>query len=269
MNRQIDSAALTPARTYLSGDAVRTLREGRGLTQRDLAEMLGVTDKAVSRRETGRGLPDISLVEPLAHTLGVSVAELLSGRARPNANRAVNMARCVFYVCPICGNVVVAAGEGSFSCCGSTLLPQGAEPAGSDVSHAFTVERVEDDWFVSLDHPMTKNHYISFVAYVTTEGVHIKKLYPEQACEARFHIAGSGSIYLYCNQHGLFKAKTPARERLERSRLGVGNEAAKQAGASTSIGRGEQGDRPTSRSAPNKADTSGFRALGFSEKLAR
>lgn len=193
--------------TYLAADTIRTLREERGLTQRELAAAVGVTDKAVSKWESGRGLPDISLIEPLAGALEVSVTELLSGDVRQNTNRSGNMARGRFYVCPICGNVVHALGEGSFSCCGSQMLPQDAE--APDNGHAFTIERIEDDWYVTLDHPMTKEHYISFAAYVTTDGLYLKKLYPEMQVEPRFHIVGPGTIYLFCNQHGLFAQRTP------------------------------------------------------------
>ncbi len=121
------------------------------------------------------------------------------------------MLRSVFYVCPICGNVVHAMGEGSFSCCGSTLLPLEAEEP--DDAHAFSIERIEDDWYVMLDHPMTKDHCVSFVAYVTSGAIRIQKLYPEQQINPRFRIAGSGYIYLYCNKHGLFKLATPRRTR--------------------------------------------------------
>lgn len=161
----------------------------------------------MSRQSKGRGLPDISLIEGLAAALGVSVAELLSGDVRQNANRAGNMARSRFYVCPLCGNAVHAMGEGSFSCCGSQLLPQEAETP--DDAHAFTIERIEDDWYVTLDHPMTKQHFISFAAYVTTDGLHLKKLYPEMQAQTRFHITGPGTIYLFCNRHGLFAQRTP------------------------------------------------------------
>lgn len=195
--------------TFLAAHAIKQLREERGLTQRALAESLGVTDKAVIKWESGRGLPDISLVEPLAQRLGISVAELLAGDIRANANRAGNMLKGVFYVCPICGNVVHALGEGSFSCCGSTMFPQEAEEPDAD--HAFSIERIEDDWYVTLDHPMTKDHYISFVAYATMDGVCFKKLYPEQSVQPRFHITGRGRIYLYCNQHGLFTSLTPRK----------------------------------------------------------
>ena len=193
--------------TYLSPDTIRRLREARSLTQRALAEAIGVTDKAVSKWETGRGLPDISLVEPLAQALGVSVAELLTGDVRANTNRSANVQRAVFYVCPLCGNVVFALGEGSFSCCGSQMLPQQAEDAAEDPAHAPHVERIENDWFISVDHPMDKAHYLSFMALVTYDGVTIRKLYPEQAAEARFPDACPGQLYLFCNRHGLFRTR--------------------------------------------------------------
>lgn len=197
--------------TYLTADTIKGLREQRGLTQRALAEAVGVTDKAVSKWESGRGLPDISLVEPLSAALGVSVAELLTGDVRQNANRAGNLMRCKFYVCPICGNVIHALGEGSFSCCGVQLVPCEAEDADGD--HAIAVERIEDEWYVTLDHPMQKDHYISFIAYVTMDGVMLKKLYPEQEAAARFRMGASGIICAYCNRHGLMRVRTPKRER--------------------------------------------------------
>ena len=194
---------------YLTADTIKTLREGRKLTQRALAEAVGVTDKAVSKWESGRGLPDISLVEPLAAALGVSVAELLTGDVRQNANRAGNLLRSRFYVCPVCGNVLYALGEGSYSCCGVALAP--AEAEEPDEGHALVVESIEDEWYVTLDHPMRKDHYISFIAYVTTDGVTIKKLYPEQEAAARFRCGQSGIIVAYCNRHGLVSARTPRR----------------------------------------------------------
>ena len=194
---------------YLTADTIKTLREGRKLTQRALAEAVGVTDKAVSKWESGRGLPDISLVEPLAAALGVSVAELLTGDVRQNANRAGNLLRSHFYVCPVCGNVLYALGEGSYSCCGVALAP--AEAEEPDEGHALVVESIEDEWYVTLDHPMRKDHYISFIAYVTTDGVTIKKLYPEQEAAARFRRGQSGVIVAYCNRHGLVSVRTPRR----------------------------------------------------------
>ncbi|MBM6905931.1 helix-turn-helix domain-containing protein [Collinsella tanakaei] len=200
---------------YVTAEIIKSLREGKRLTQRELAWAVGVTDKAVSKWESGRGLPDISLIDALAQALGVSVAELLTGDVRENANRAGNMMRSKFYVCPICGNVVHAMGEGSFSCCGVQLMPQEAEEADEDGAHRVHVERIENDWYLTLDHPMTKQHYLSFAAYVTSDTVSLKKLYPEQSPEARFPMRGSGLLYVFCNQHGLFRLKTP---RIQRTR---------------------------------------------------
>lgn len=200
---------------YVTAEIIKSLREGKRLTQRELASAVGVTDKAVSKWESGRGLPDISLIDALAQALGVSVAELLTGDVRENANRAGNMMRSKFYVCPICGNVVHAMGEGSFSCCGVQLMPQEAEDADEDDAHRVRVERIENDWYLTLDHPMTKQHYLSFAAYVTSDTVSLKKLYPEQSPEVRFPMRGSGLLHVFCNQHGLFRLKTP---RIQRTR---------------------------------------------------
>ena len=52
--------------SYVTGEVIRSLREKRRLTQRDLAQRLNVSDKTISKWETGRGLPDITLLEPLA-----------------------------------------------------------------------------------------------------------------------------------------------------------------------------------------------------------
>jgi len=188
---------------YVTGNMIKSLREKKGYTQKQLAELLNVSDKAVSKWETQKGLPDISLLEPIAKTLGISVAELLSGEWVINNNSSGNMLRTKFYVCPVCGNVIQALGEGAFSCCGITLPIQEAEV--QDEAHSLGIERIENDYYVTMPHPMTKSHYISFFAYITSDRVQMVKLYPEQNPEARFFIHGKGILYAYCNQHGLFK----------------------------------------------------------------
>ena len=190
---------------YVTGAAIRALREKRGDTQKELAEKLSVSDKAVSKWETGRGLPDITLLEPLAKTLGVSVTELLSGECVVNRNRSANLLRGSFYVCQVCGNVLWAAGQGSYSCCGVTLPP--LEPEDPDAEHEIRVETVDCEHYVHLDHPMEREHHISFLAHVTTDRVEIVKLYPEMEAETRFRMSGPGRIYAYCNRHGLFEVK--------------------------------------------------------------
>ena len=187
---------------YVTGAMIRKLREGKGLTQEALAERIYVSGKAVSKWETGQGFPDISLLEPLAGALGVSVIELLSGEDIRNRNRASNMLRGRFYVCPVCGNVIQATGEALVGCCGITLPPLEAESA--DAAHGLCVETVEDEYCVTVDHPMTKDHYISFLAAASDQGVQFVKLYPEGSAAARFKISGVRRLYAYCNRHGLF-----------------------------------------------------------------
>ena len=189
---------------YITGAMIKRLREEKKLTQTELAEKIFVTDKAVSKWETGRGYPDISLVENLAKALGVSVIELLSGENITNKNKSANMSKSQFYVCPVCGNLIQSSGEAVVSCCGITLPPLEAENA--DDSHPVKIERVEDEYFVSVAHEMSKSHYISFIAAIRSDGVEIKKLYPEQNAEARFKISGTKQIYFFCNHHGLFKS---------------------------------------------------------------
>ncbi|MBQ9622712.1 MAG: helix-turn-helix domain-containing protein [Treponema sp.] len=190
---------------YVTGSMIKRLRENKKMTQTGLAEKINVTDKAISKWETGRGLPDISLIEPLAAALGVSVIELFSGENVINTNRASNMLRLQFYVCPVCGNVIHSTGKAIVSCCGITLPPLEAEEA--DPSHNAKIERVEDELFVSVPHGMTKTHHISFIAAVRGDGCEIKKLYPESEAQSRFKISGTRNLYFYCNQHGLFRSR--------------------------------------------------------------
>ena len=112
---------------YITGETIRKLREKKKLTQKELSEKLMVSDKTVSKWETGKGLPDISILSELAKALSVSVPELLTGDVAVNRNISANMKRSKFYVCPICGNVIHAMGEGAFSCCGIRLPEQEAE----------------------------------------------------------------------------------------------------------------------------------------------
>ena len=191
--------------TYITGAAIKRLRENKMLTQSELADMIGVSSKAVSKWETAKGLPDISLIEPLAKALGVSVMELMSGNAIINKNISSNMLRMNFYVCPVCGNILYSTGNALISCCGITLPAETAEEF--DDSHVVTVHKAEDEQFITVDHDMTKSHFISFIAYVTSDRVQLVKLYPEGNAETRLQLRGKGYLYIYCNKHGLMKKK--------------------------------------------------------------
>ena len=190
---------------YVTGALIKKLRERRGMTQGELAQKMDIGDKAVSRWECGRGYPDITLLEPLAAALGVSVAELFAGADVFNANRSANVLRSRFYVCPVCGNVLVAMGEAVVSCCGIALPPLDPEDAAGE--HAITLERVEDELYASLAHPALKAHHVSFLAAVSPDRVQLVKLYPEGDVAARFRMAGVRDVYAYCNRHGLFHTR--------------------------------------------------------------
>ena len=190
---------------YIPGAAIKGLREKRGLTQAQLAEKLCVSDKTISKWETARGLPDITLLEPLAAALGVSLPELLSGEVITNGNRAANLLRSRLYVCPVCGNILHATGAAGISCCGVALPPLEAETP--DAAHTARVEEIEHELYVQIPHEMTKQHYISFIAYVTGDRFELVRLYPEGDAAARFFRRGHGKLYWYCNKHGLFEAK--------------------------------------------------------------
>ena len=191
--------------TYVTSAAIKQLREKRNLTQAELAEKIGVSNKTISKWETAKGLPDISLLQPLAQALGISVIELMNGEHIMNKNTSANMLRCKFYICPVCGNIIHSTGDSVVSCCGITLPALEAEEP--DETHAITIERVEDEHFVTVPHPMTKQHFISFLAYITSDRMQMVKLYPEGNAETRFQLRGFGLLYWYCNQHGLFKIK--------------------------------------------------------------
>ena len=190
---------------YVTGSTIKQLREARNMTQTALAQKLGVSSKTVSKWETAKGLPDISLRQPLAQVLGISVIELMNGQHITNRNRSANMLRGRFFVCPLCGNVLHSTGDAVVSCCGITLPP--LEPEDPDDDHTVTIESVEDEHFITVHHPMTKEHYISFLAYVTSDRIQLVKLYPEGEAQTRLQLRGMGRLYWYCDRHGLFQKK--------------------------------------------------------------
>lgn len=187
---------------YVTGAVIKKLREKNNMTQCQLADKLLVSDKTISKWETGKGYPDITLLEPIAETFSVSITELISGDEIKNTNVSANMMRSLFYVCPVCGNVIHSMGEAAIHCHGVLLKPAQAEQ--TDENHKIFVERVEDELFVEIEHEMTKKHYISFVAAMSSDRIQIVKLYPEGNASARFSLSGVKKVFFYCNRDGLF-----------------------------------------------------------------
>ena len=187
---------------YVTGAVIKRLREEKNMTQLQLAERLSVSAKTVSKWETAKGYPDITLLESIANALSVFISELLSGNTMTNSNVSANMLRSHFYVCPVCGNIIHSMGETVIQCHGLQLQPEEAEE--TDENHKIFTEQVEDEYYVQVEHDMSKQHNISFIAAVSVDKMQMVKLYPQGNAEARFKMNGVKKIYFYCNRSGLF-----------------------------------------------------------------
>lgn len=186
-----------------TGALIRALRLERGMTQRGLAERMNISDKTVSKWERGLGCPDVSLLPDLSRILGVGLEHLLSGALDENDLVGGNMKKLRCYVCPSCGNLITASGEAGVTCCGKNLHP--LEPKKAEEGDRLSVEKLENDYFISSRHPMTKEHYVSFVALLTGDSVMVRKLYPEWDLQTRIPAFGHGTLLWYCTEHGLYK----------------------------------------------------------------
>ena len=188
-----------------TGKLIADLRREKGFTQKNIAEKLGICAKTVSKWETGHGFPDISLISKLSEIFQVDISKLLHGEMPEAKREACNVKRTKFYVCEKCGNIVTSMGNSEIICCGRKLAPLPANTP--DDAHKLNIEIIEDDFYITFSHPMTKEHYISFVSYVRFDRVLTIKLYPEQSGELRFPQMRGGKMYYYCNSHGLFEYK--------------------------------------------------------------
>lgn len=186
------------------GRLIYKLRKEKGMTQKQLADLLNISDKTVSKWERGMGCPDVTLLGMLSGILGVEIEKILAGELNPNDKDNGNMKRIKFYECTSCGNVMTSSGEASLSCCGRILEPLLAQPV--DNEHQVTVEFDGEEYFITLEHDMLKEHYISFASLVTADRVLLIKLYPEQYAQFTMpKLRHSSALYVYCTKHGLFK----------------------------------------------------------------
>ena len=185
------------------GQLIRALRKEQGLTQLQLANRMNISDKAVSKWERGLGCPDVSLLPQLSEILGVNLMELLSGELSASDIVKGNMKNLLFYVCPVCGNLLTAtANAARVSCCGKTLQP--LVPRRAEGEEMLHVERVENDFFISSGHEMTREHYITFVALLSGDTIILRKQYPQWSVETRIPCLSHGTLLWYCTRHGLF-----------------------------------------------------------------
>ena len=190
-----------------TGMLIRALRIEKGMTQRDVAEALHVSEQAVSKWERALGCPDVSLLRELAEILDVDVRSLLSWEMKASERDGGNMRRIRFYVCPVCGNVITTTGDAQIACCGRQL--EAMKPQPVDERHALHLEPMDGEMHVSFDHPMDKDHYIRFIACVGYDRVLLVRLYPEQGGEVRLpHLRRGCKLYLGCSRDGLFEIPT-------------------------------------------------------------
>lgn len=186
-----------------TGKLFYDLRTEKGYTQKEIADKLNISAKAVSKWETGRGFPDISLICELSEIFGVDIRKLLEGEIAENKPEVGNMKKTKFYVCEKCGNILIGVGDAQITCCGRNLVPLVAKQC--DDSHRLNIETVENEYYITFSHQMEKEHYISFVACVRFDRVLIVRLYPEQGGELRIPNMRKSKLYFYCNKHGLFE----------------------------------------------------------------
>lgn len=187
------------------GRLISNLRKEKNMTQKELADIMNLSDRTISKWERGIGCPDVSLLHELSNILGVNIEKILSGDLDPNDEDGGNMNKIKFFVCPNCNRISFSTSNAEISCCGRKLASLEVKP--EDADHSLLVEEIEDDYYVTINHEMTKSHYISFVAYVASDRVLMIKLYPEQPAELRFPKMYGKNLYAYCSRHGLWEKK--------------------------------------------------------------
>jgi transcriptional regulator with XRE-family HTH domain/desulfoferrodoxin (superoxide reductase-like protein) len=184
------------------GQLIYNIRIEKGWTQKQLADEVCISDKTVSKWERGAGCPDISLLSRLCELLGIELEALISGKIIKNEETGGNMKNTQFYICPQCGNIITVVSNAQVSCCGKKLQSLNANKACDE--EKLSVEVIDNEYFISSDHQMTKDHYITFVALLTGDSIVLKKQYPEWNLQVRIPQLAHGRLIWHCSNHGLF-----------------------------------------------------------------
>lgn len=183
------------------GRLIAQLRKEKGLTQKNIADALSISNKTVSKWECGLGCPDVSLWSDLSIILGIDMKQMMDGEITMNQPDRGNINKIRFYVCPSCNNILFSTGGSSIFCCGRKM--EQLTPVENENTPQITVEVSDTDYFITIDHEMTRDHYILFAAYVNSDKVFLNRLYPEQNANVRIPIMTGGKLYIYCVKHGL------------------------------------------------------------------
>lgn len=183
-----------------TGEIIKELRIQHGFTQRRLAEKLRVTEQAVSKWERGLGCPDQSLICELADILEVDITALLSGEMGGSKAVSGNIKKVGYYVCPTCNNLILSMENAEIACCGRKL----ARLTPKKCENELKIEISDNDYYITASHPMENGHYISFVSFINSDTVIMKKTYPEWNLQVRIPMISHGTLLYYCTKHGLF-----------------------------------------------------------------
>ena len=184
------------------GNLIFSLRKEKGLTQKQLADLMNISDRTISKWERGYGCPDVTLLPSLSSILGVNIENILEGELLSNDFVGGNMKRSNYFVCPSCHNIVLATGDIDISCCGRKVEQLEAKKATEE--EKLSITEIDSELFVSSDHRMTKDHYISFIALATGDSVQIMKQYPEWSLQTRLPKHKHGKLLWFDTQFGLY-----------------------------------------------------------------
>ena len=183
------------------GILIYALRKEKGMTQKELADLMNISDKTISKWERGNGCPDVSLLTELSNILGVHIEKILTGELSVNEFVGGNMKNARFYICRSCGNLSVCTGNAEVSCCGRRLEEQ--KPQKASEEQRLHVEEIENEWYITGDCPMTKEDYIAFAVFATGGKIQIIKQYPEWNFEIRIPKREHGKLIWYREKDGL------------------------------------------------------------------
>ena len=189
-----------------TGELICLLRKQKNLTQKQLAQLVGVSNKTVSKWECGHGLPDILTVEKLARVFNTTTSCLLEGEIKQNKTDVGKLEKTKFYICPVCNNIITSTSKADVFCCDKKLFPLCS--SFCDDKHQTHAEHIDTDLFLTINHPMTKDHFITFVACVFDDHIILYRLYPEQNAEVRIPFSKRNfHLYFCCSQDGFFRIK--------------------------------------------------------------
>lgn len=162
-----------------TGSLILEARTKLNMTQKELAEKINVSEKAVSKWENGRGCPDITLLPSLSSALQIDIESILRGDLSRNKTKGGSMNRLKIYRCIDCGNIITATNKIELSCCGH-LLEELIPASESNSSIIKSIEESDNQFYVTFNNPMTKTDYIAGVVTSAYDRTTVIPMFAEQ-----------------------------------------------------------------------------------------